>query len=209
MVLEESESKAPPAPAPTMGGNAVPWAILAFSTTSFMLGLYNAGLVNGAGESLIIPMAMIYGGLVQLIIGVLEVFKGNTFAVVVFGSYGPFWIMFGLIEQFYGPMVVEAGGESALNNALVVFLAMFTVLTIFFVIASFVTDITITVLLSLVVLALVLLMAGTAGGNPGLAHLSGYLTLLFGMIGWYRGFAWFLESFWGREVLPVGHFNRR
>jgi succinate-acetate transporter protein len=192
--------------------------VLAFSTTSFMLGIFQSGLVNEAATTLIIPMALIYGGLVQLIIGVLEVFKGNTLGVVVFGSYGPFWIMFGLILEFYAPMteasVKASGGDAAaqaaaVNAGLAVFLAMFTVLTIFFVIASLRTDIMIFALLALVVVALILLLIFYAGGqaSPALEHVAGYIVMIFALIGWYRGLACFLESFWGREVLPVGHFK--
>ncbi len=53
------------------------WAILAFSTTSFMLGLNNANLVDANGLGLMIPMAFAFGGVIQVVVAVLEVIRGN------------------------------------------------------------------------------------------------------------------------------------
>ena len=68
------------------------WAVLALASTAFMLGLYNAGLVNPLGATLVIPMALVFGGAVQFIVAIIEVFRGNVFGAAVFGCYGPFWI---------------------------------------------------------------------------------------------------------------------
>lgn len=38
-----------------------------------------------------LPLALFYGGIVQLIAGVLEIVAGNTFGAVAFASYGECW----------------------------------------------------------------------------------------------------------------------
>ncbi len=112
-------------------GDPGAWAVLAFSTTSFMLGLYNAGWVNPLGVTLVIPVAFIFGGVVQLIVAILEVFRGNVFGTAVFGTYGPFWIIYGLIENSFAGKVGAAAGKAAaagaISSGVTVFLAMFAV----------------------------------------------------------------------------------
>ena len=70
-------------------------AVTAFATTSFMLGMYQTGILNAAGTPIVLPAAFFFGGLVQIIVAVLEISRGNLFGAAVFGTYGPFWVMFG------------------------------------------------------------------------------------------------------------------
>jgi succinate-acetate transporter protein len=48
------------------------WAVTAFATASFMLGMYNAGLLNAAGVPIVFPVAFFFGGLIQIIVAVVE-----------------------------------------------------------------------------------------------------------------------------------------
>ena len=42
-------------------------------------------------------MAIFYGGLAQVIVGLMEWKKNNTFGMLTFGSFGFFWISFATI----------------------------------------------------------------------------------------------------------------
>ena len=53
------------APAPAGIANPAPWAVTAFATTSFMLGMYQTHLLDNAGISIVLPAAFFFGGLVQ------------------------------------------------------------------------------------------------------------------------------------------------
>ena len=99
------------------------WAVTAFATTSFMLGMFQTGLLNNAGVLIVLPAAFFFGGLVQIIVAVLEISRGNLFGAAVFGTYGPFWVMFGAFETLYATSVPAA----QLNSALSLFLAVFAV----------------------------------------------------------------------------------
>ena len=85
------------------------WAVLAFSTTSFMLGLYNAHIVDANGAALVVPVAFVFGGLIQILVAILEVVGGNLFGAVVFGTFGPFWVIYGWIQDKYAAKVITAG----------------------------------------------------------------------------------------------------
>ena len=57
--------------------NPAPWAVTAFATTSFMLGMYQAGLLNSAGLPIVLPATFFFGGLVQIIVAITEFSRGN------------------------------------------------------------------------------------------------------------------------------------
>ena len=71
-------------------GNPAPLGLLGFGMTTVLLNLHNAGFF-GLG-SMILAMGIFYGGLAQIIAGIMEWKKGNTFATTAFCSYGFFWL---------------------------------------------------------------------------------------------------------------------
>jgi succinate-acetate transporter protein len=69
--------------------NPAPLGLLGFGLTTVLLNLHNAGLFGL--NSMILAMGLAYGGLAQVIVGIMEFKKGNTFGTVAFSSYGLFW----------------------------------------------------------------------------------------------------------------------
>jgi len=69
--------------------NPAPLGLLGFGMTTVLLNLHNAGLYPL--DSMILAMGIAYGGLAQVIAGVMEFRKGNTFGATAFSSYGLFW----------------------------------------------------------------------------------------------------------------------
>ena len=70
--------------------NPAPLGLLGFGLTTVLLNLHNAGLFGL--NSMILAMGLIYGGTAQIIVGIMEYKKGNTFGTTAFTSYGCFWI---------------------------------------------------------------------------------------------------------------------
>ena len=69
--------------------NPAPLGLLGFGLTTVLLNLHNAGLFPL--DTMILAMGLAYGGLAQVIVGIMEFKKGNTFGTVAFCSYGLFW----------------------------------------------------------------------------------------------------------------------
>lgn len=69
--------------------NPAPLGLLGFGITTVLLNLHNAGLYPL--NSMILALGLVYGGLAQVIVGIMEFKKGNTFGTVAFTSYGLFW----------------------------------------------------------------------------------------------------------------------
>lgn len=85
--------------APKKGiANPAPLGLSAFALTTFVLSLINVGARDTYGQaSLVLAIALGYGGLVQLLAGMWEMAVGNTFGATALSSYGGFWISFGIL----------------------------------------------------------------------------------------------------------------
>ena len=83
--------------------NPAPLGLLGFGVTTVLLNLFNAGVIPL--DTVILAMGIAYGGLAQVIVGIMEFRKGNTFGTVAFLSYGLFWwslIMILILPKFTG-----------------------------------------------------------------------------------------------------------
>ena len=72
-----------------------------FALTTFVLSVFNTGLVDKAGEPVVLGLALAYGGAAQLLAGMWEFRKGNTFGATAFSSYGAFWISYWAFVAFF------------------------------------------------------------------------------------------------------------
>src|SRR5665647_486660 len=70
--------------------NPAPLGLLGFGLTTVLLNLHNAGVFNPL-DTMILAMGIAFGGLAQIIVGIMEFKKGNTFGTVAFSAYGFFW----------------------------------------------------------------------------------------------------------------------
>src|ERR1700733_2301320 len=70
--------------------NPAPLGLCAFGTTTVLLNIHNAGFWEM--NSMILAMGIFYGGLAQVIAGIIEAKKNNTFGLTAFTSYGFFWL---------------------------------------------------------------------------------------------------------------------
>jgi succinate-acetate transporter protein len=83
--------------------NPAPLGLLGFGITTALLNLVNANAFPL--DSVILAMGIAYGGIAQIIVGIMEFKKGNTFGTVAFLSYGLFWwslVMLLVLPKFTG-----------------------------------------------------------------------------------------------------------
>ena len=79
-------------------GNPAPLGLAGFGMTTILLNIHNAGIFPMG--SMILAMGVCYGGIAQVIAGILEFKKGNTFGMTAFTSYGLFWMSLVFIIVF-------------------------------------------------------------------------------------------------------------
>ncbi len=108
--------------------NPAPLGLLGFGLTTVLLNLANAGLFPL--DSMILAMGFAYGGLAQIIVGIMEFKKGNTFGTAAFTSYGLFW--WSLVVLLLLPKVTFLTGINTMaptNTAMAAYFFMWGIFT--------------------------------------------------------------------------------
>ena len=148
-------------------GNSAPLGLAAFAVTTFMLSMINAKLMPAAITPVVFGVALMFGGIAQLIAGVIQFRIGNAFTGVLFSTFGAFWLSLYAIAEFFLKDITAptATATAALQGqALGLFLFAFGIFTAWILIASFRTNVVVVV--SLVGLAATFFVLG-AGNYYG------------------------------------------
>ncbi|MBI5805930.1 acetate uptake transporter [candidate division TA06 bacterium] len=178
--------------------NPAPLGLMGFGMTTILLNLHNAGFFGL--DSAILAMGLFYGGITQLIVGIMEWKKGNTFGTVAFTSYGAFWI------TLVGLMVMPKLGWTEAPSAA----SMASYLSVwgFFSFLLFIGTLRLNKALQLVFGTLVvlffLLAAGKATGNAAILTFAGYEGIVCGLLAMYAAAAQVFNEMHGKVVLPLG-----
>jgi len=179
-----------------------PLGVLAFAVGSFILNFVNAGLIGAKADQIVVPVAIVISGVIQIFVAGWEIARGNTFTAAVFGSYGGFWIVAGL---WIGDFAKAAGGAG--GGALALLLGLYALFTVVFALAALKTDRVLVVIFTLIAISLVLLTAGSASGVADLTRAGGWVGLVFALVAVYHAAADIVASTFGHEVLPLGRLD--
>ncbi|WP_020497212.1 acetate uptake transporter [Sciscionella marina] len=175
-----------------------PLGLAGFAATTFVLSLVNAGLVPKSVEPVVLPLALFYGGLAQLLAGMWEYRKNNTFGATAFGTYGSFWLAFALFVWVFSAKIPE--NEAAVATGL--FLLVFTIFTAYMTIGALKTNAALLAVFFFLFLTFLFLTIGEFGAEA-LGKIGGWLGLLTAILAWYTSFAGILKATFKRDVLPV------
>src|SRR5213080_1266329 len=96
-----------------------PLGLAAFALTTFVLSIFNSGLMSEKGLPIVLGLALAYGGLAQLFAGMWEFRTGNTFGATAFTSYGAFWLSFWAFVEFFEKSVPKADAGHAVGLYLI------------------------------------------------------------------------------------------
>jgi succinate-acetate transporter protein len=180
-------------------GNPAPLGLLGFGMTTVLLNLHNAGLYEL--NSMILAMGICYGGAAQIVAGVMEWRKGNTFATTAFLSYGLFWLS--LVTLLILP---KLGWATASNDtAMAAYLFMWGLFTAVMFIGTLRLHVAGQVVFGSLTILFFLLAAGYyIGASPGFKQFTGYEGIFCGLSAVYTGLAQVLNEIYGKVVLPLG-----
>jgi succinate-acetate transporter protein len=180
-------------------GNPAPLGLLGFGMTTVLLNLHNAGFYEL--NSMILAMGICYGGLAQIIAGIMEWKKGNTFATTAFVSYGLFWLSLVVLV-----VLPKTGWGTATNDtAMAAYLAMWGLFTAVMFIGTLRLHIAGQVVFgSLTILFFLLAIGYFINAGPGFRHFTGYEGIFCGFSAIYAGLAQVINELYGKVVLPLG-----
>jgi len=108
--------------------------LVAFGLTTVLLSLINAGVLPKGGEPVVIPLALAFGGLMQIFAGAFEFRLANTFGMTAFLSYGAFWWWFALLLLFSGNHLIDISAAGPTVGAA---LLLWGVLTLYLWVSTF------------------------------------------------------------------------
>ncbi|EHQ28628.1 acetate uptake transporter [Mucilaginibacter paludis] len=178
--------------------NPAPLGLLAFGMTTVLLNLHNAGFIEMS--PMILSMGIFYGGTAQVIAGIIEAKKNNTFGLTAFTSYGFFWLtLVGLI------VMPKLGWFPAPTKAsMVAFLVMWGIFTFLLFLGTFKINRALQFVFASLTILFFLLAAGDATGNESISKFAGYEGIICGASAIYTGVAQVLNELHGRVVWPIG-----
>jgi len=189
--------------AASIPANPAPLGLAGFGLTTVVLSAINAGLLTGDGPTLtavVVPLAFAYGGVGQIVAGILEYKNGNTFGTVAFTSYGLFW-------WWYAFLLWTAGAgwiKPPAGNAVGLTLLMWGVFSLFMWIPTFRLNRCLWTIFLLLWITFFLLAGADLGMGASWRVAGGWMGLLTGLGALYLAFAEVTNATARKIVMPVG-----
>lgn len=176
--------------------NPGPLGLMGFGMTTIILNIHNAGFYPVS--AVILAMGLFYGGLAQVIAGILEFRRGNTFGTTAFTSYGFFWIS--LVFTWVLPILgwAEATPEAYMG----LYLLLWGIFTFFMFIGTLKANRGIQVVFGTLTLLFMMLAVRDLFGNHEVGIAAGYVGIFCGASAIYLAMAEVLGELYGRKILP-------
>lgn len=202
---QEAITPARPAPVPAAGGwsgafaDPGPLGLAAFAGTTFFLSVVNTNMLGATVEGVVLGLALFYGGIAQLLAGMWEFVKGNTFGAVAFASFGAFWMSYWYLTNH-----LPVARPHDLFHAVGVYLLMWTIFTAYMTIAATrTTGAVLGVFVMLTLTFLALTVGWLDNHNANWIKVGGWLGLITAAVAWYASFAAVTNSTFKRVIVPV------
>jgi len=191
-----------PVPAKDGTANPAPLGLCAFGMTTVLLNFHNAGFFEL--NSMILAMGLFYGGLAQVIAGIIEAKKNNTFGLTAFTSYGFFWL------SLVGLILMGKWGwiDGPSEKGMVAYLSIWGLFTFCLFFGPLRLNKALQFVFATLTILFILLAVGDATGNDSIRHFAGYEGIICGLSAIYTGIANVLNEVNGKVVLPIGPVNK-
>ena len=170
--------------------------------TTFMLSVFNTNMLSATLGASVLGLALFYGGIAQLLAGMWEFRKGNTFGALAFSSFGAFWLSYWYLVHTIAPTLQGADAHKAIG----VYLLGWAIFTAYMTIASLRTSgavaaVFVTLTATFVFLTIGNLGTGTTATN--MIKVGGWIGLATAALAWYASFAGVTNSTFKRTVMPM------
>jgi len=180
--------------------NPAPLGLFGFGMTTILLNIHNAGFYEL--NAMILGMGIFFGGIAQIIAGVEEWKKNNTFGATAFTAYGSFWLTF--VALVLIPKTSFGATLKSDEVSMGFYLLVWGLFTLFMFIGTLKLNRALqTIFLSLTIL-FILLAISDFTGNKSLRIFAGYEGILCGLSAFYAGAAQVLNEVYGRVIFPLG-----
>lgn len=187
--------------------NPVPLGLCAFSFTTFILSMYNAGAQGVHTGNAVLGSACFYGGGIQILAGAWDLMLGNTFGGTALCSYGGFWLSFAAVNlEVFGIAAAYGDDTVQLENALGHFFVGWSIFTFLLVLCTLKSTLAFFSLFFMLMITFILLAAAQYTGKSGILTAAGVTGVITSFIGWYNAFigaATPQSSYFVPKVIPL------
>ena len=173
-----------------------PLGLAAFAMTTFALSIAYT-TVWPAGANAALALALVYGGTAQLLAGMWEFVRKNTFGALAFTSYGAFWISYYVLLKFVPVRPVDAAVTVG------VFLLGWTIFTFYMSIAALRVSVGVLAIFVLLTVTFVLLTIAAFETNKTLNQVGGWFGVATAAVAWYVSFAGVTNETFKKTVIPT------
>ena len=181
--------------------NPAPLGLLGFGMTTVLLNIHNAGLYPLG--SMILAMGLAYGGLAQVIAGVMEFKKGNTFGTLAFSSYGLFWWSLVIILLLPNLTFLNPGVPAAADEAMAAYFFMWGIFTLLMFFGTLKANRSVQFVFASLVVLFFMLTVVRLSGNSDLLIITGIEGIICGASAIYTGIAEVLNEVYNKTMLPL------
>jgi succinate-acetate transporter protein len=180
--------------------NPAPLGLFGFGMTTILLNLHNAGFYEL--NAMILGMGIFFGGIAQIIAGIEEWKKNNTFGATAFTAYGAFWLT--LVALILIPKTSFGAALKSDEVSMGFYLLVWGLFTLFMYIGTLKLNRALqTIFLSLTILFFLLAIRDFSG-NKTIGTIAGFEGIFCGLSAFYAGAAQVLNEVFGRVVMPLG-----
>ena len=178
--------------------NPAPLGLMGFGITTILLNLHNVGFL--ALSSPVLALGIASGGVAQVVAGLMEWKKRNTFGTVAFTAYGLFWLS--LVALLVMPRFGLADATD--RSGMAAYLFVWGLFTVVLFVATLKMNRAVMIVFFALTILFFLLAIADATGSATLQRVAGYEGILCGLGAIYIGAAQILNEVWGRTLLPLG-----
>jgi hypothetical protein len=201
----------PVASRPTVAGVGIadpgPLGLAGFAGTTFFLSVVNTNMLGASVQTIVLGLALFYGGIAQLLAGMWEFVKGNTFGALAFSSFGAFWMSFWYLLNH----LPKGAAPKDVLHGVGVYLLVWAIFTAYMTIAATRVSGAVLLVFVLLTLAFIALAVGWLSesvtdfekNSNAWIHIGGWIGLLTALAAWYASFAGVTNSTFKRVVLPT------
>ena len=186
--------------------NPAPLGLMGFGLTTVLLNFHNAGIFEL--NAIILALGVFYGGIVQIIAGIIEWRKNNTFGTLAFSSYGAFWLVLAGIWLFPTMFKGAAAAAPASETALAWFFVFWGIFTLFMFVGTLKLNRALQVVFGSLTILFFLLAARDFGGGATVGKIAGIEGIFVGLSAIYAAAAQIINEIYRRVVLPLGPISR-
>lgn len=198
-----SETSNTVTPAPSSSGiiaDPAPLGLAGFAMTTFILSVINTNMISEkGGGDVVLGLALFYGGIAQLLAGMWEYRRGNTFGATAFSSFGAFWLS-------YWAFVHWSSGEDA-HKTIGLYLFAWFIFTGYMTVAALRTNGAVLAVFVLLTVTFLLLAIGawqnSTSGPAGFTKIGGFVGIVTALAAWYASMAAVANETHKRQMFPT------